>query len=74
MTGYFGGYALYSDDYRRSEPREARALAALQGELDRPVVVHSMFADDVERHRPARDTASPCTSAASRRCARCARS
>jgi acyl-CoA synthetase (NDP forming) len=47
LTGYFGGYALYSDEYRSDEPREASALAALQGELDRPIVVHSLFADAV---------------------------
>ena len=47
ITGYYGGYALYSDEYRESEPREARALAALQRELDRPVVVHSIFAEKV---------------------------
>jgi acyl-CoA synthetase (NDP forming) len=47
LTGYFGGYALYSDAYRSDEPREASALAALQGELDRPIVVHSLFADAV---------------------------
>ena len=55
LTGYYGGYALYSDDYRAEEPREALAMAALQAELDRPIVVHSIFADAVgERHRPAR--------------------
>jgi acetate---CoA ligase (ADP-forming) len=47
ITGYYGGYALYSDEYREAEPREALALAALQGELDRPIVVHSIFAEEV---------------------------
>jgi acyl-CoA synthetase (NDP forming) len=47
LTGYYGGYALYSDEYREDEPREARGLAALQVELDRPIVVHSLFADAV---------------------------
>jgi acyl-CoA synthetase (NDP forming) len=47
LSGYFGGYALYSDAYRVDEPREARALAALQGELGRPIVVHSLFADAI---------------------------
>ena len=47
LTGYYGGYALYSDEYREDEPREALAMAALQGELDRPIVVHSLFADAV---------------------------
>src|SRR4029077_3598943 len=30
LTGYYGGYALYSDTYRAEEPREALALAAFQ--------------------------------------------
>ena len=47
VTGYYGGYALYSDDYRESEPREALALAALQGELHLPVIVHSIFAEQI---------------------------
>jgi acyl-CoA synthetase (NDP forming) len=47
LSGYFGGYALYSDEYRVDEPREALALAALQGELERPIVAHSLFADAV---------------------------
>jgi acyl-CoA synthetase (NDP forming) len=47
LTGYYGGYALYSDGYRESEPREALALAALQVELGRPIVVHSIFAEEV---------------------------
>ena len=47
LSGYFGGYALYSDSYRADEPREARALAALQEELGMPVVTHSLFADAV---------------------------
>jgi acyl-CoA synthetase (NDP forming) len=47
LSGYFGGYALYSDEYRADEPREAVALAALQRELGRPIVVHSLFADAV---------------------------
>jgi acyl-CoA synthetase (NDP forming) len=47
LSGYYGGYALYSDEYREDEPREARAMAALQAELDQPIVVHSLFADAV---------------------------
>jgi acyl-CoA synthetase (NDP forming) len=46
VTGYFGGYALYSDDYVRSEPAEAGRLAALQALNDAPVVAHSMYAPD----------------------------
>jgi acyl-CoA synthetase (NDP forming) len=47
LSGYFGGYALYSDSYRSEEPREATALVALQRELERPIVVHSLFTDAV---------------------------
>ena len=36
ITGYYGGYALYSDEYRESEPREALALAALQARARPP--------------------------------------
>jgi acyl-CoA synthetase (NDP forming) len=46
VTGYLGGYALYSDDYVRSEPAEAGRLAALQALNDAPVVAHSMYAPD----------------------------
>ena len=55
LSGYYGGYALYSDDYREEEPREARALAALQGELGRPIVdALAVRRRDRRRHRPAR--------------------
>ena len=47
LSGYYGGYALYSDEYREEEPREALAMAALQGEFGRPIVAHSLFADAV---------------------------
>ena len=47
VTGYYGGYALYSDSYRAEEPREALAMAALQAERAQPIVVHSIFADAV---------------------------
>ena len=46
VTGYFGGYALYSDEYVRSEPAEAGRLAALQALNDAPVLAHSMYAPD----------------------------
>ncbi len=55
LSGYFGGYALYSDAYRADEPREARALAALQGELGRPIVVAlPLRRRDRRGHRSAR--------------------
>jgi acetate---CoA ligase (ADP-forming) len=46
VTGYFGGYALYSDEYVRSEPAEAGRLAALQTSSGAPVLAHSMYAPD----------------------------
>ncbi len=46
VTGYFGGYALYSDEYARSEPAEAGRLVALQASNDAPVLAHSMYAPD----------------------------
>ncbi len=46
VTGYFGGYALYSHDYVRSEPAEAARLVALQESTGSPVVAHSMYAPD----------------------------
>ena len=46
VTGYFGGYALYSHDYVRSEPAEAARLVELQQSTGSPVVAHSMYAPD----------------------------
>lgn len=46
LTGYLGGYALYSEGYAVSEPAEARRLAALQQQTGAPVLAHSMFAPD----------------------------
>ncbi len=46
VTGYFGGYALYSHDYVRSEPAEAARLVELQESTGSPVVAHSMYAPD----------------------------
>jgi acyl-CoA synthetase (NDP forming) len=46
VTGYFGGYALYSHDYVRSEPAEAARLVGLQESTGSPVVAHSMYAPD----------------------------
>ena len=46
VTGYLGGYALYSDEYVRSEPAEAGRLVALQARTGAPVLAHSMYAPD----------------------------
>ncbi len=45
LSGYYGGYAMYSEEYREAEPREARLMAALPAETGIPLVVHSLFAD-----------------------------
>ena len=45
LSGYYGGYAMYSDEYREAEPREARLMAALPAETGIPLVMHSLFAD-----------------------------
>jgi acyl-CoA synthetase (NDP forming) len=46
VTGYLGGYALYSDAYVVSEPAEAARLVALQASTGAPVLAHSMYAPD----------------------------
>jgi acetate---CoA ligase (ADP-forming) len=46
VTGYFGGYALYSEAYVESEPAEAGRLVALQHEMGAPVLAHSMYGPD----------------------------
>ena len=45
LSGYYGGYAMYSEEYREAEPREARLMAALPAATGIPLVVHSLFAD-----------------------------
>jgi acyl-CoA synthetase (NDP forming) len=44
LTGYFGGYADYSDAVRPVELAAAEAMAAAVGASGRPMVVHSMHA------------------------------
>ncbi len=40
LTGYYGGYALYSDDYRASEPARGRGDGSAAGRARaRPIVV-----------------------------------
>ena len=48
LSGYYGGYAMYSAEYREAEPREARRMAALPAETGIPLIVHSLFADRPE--------------------------
>ena len=43
LTGYFGGYSQYSDDFLEGEVAVARALARAAAETARPLVVHTMY-------------------------------
>jgi acetate---CoA ligase (ADP-forming) len=43
LTGYFGGYSQYSDEFRLREVEVARALAEAAAEAGRPAVVHTMY-------------------------------
>jgi acyl-CoA synthetase (NDP forming) len=45
VTGYLGGYRLYSEAYHRAEAEEAERLAVAQASGG-PVIVHSMFASE----------------------------
>ncbi len=45
LTGYFGGYAEYSEDFAMLEGNVARAITAAVAETGRPMVAHSMHAD-----------------------------
>jgi acetate---CoA ligase (ADP-forming) len=43
LTGYFGGYATYSDGHAASEAEAARAMSAYARELGKPLVVQTMY-------------------------------
>jgi len=43
LTGYFGGYAEYSEDFAMLEGNVARAITAAVAETGRPMVAHSMY-------------------------------
>jgi acetate---CoA ligase (ADP-forming) len=45
LTGYFGGYAEYSEDFAMLEGNVARAITAAVAETGRPMVAHSMYSD-----------------------------
>jgi acyl-CoA synthetase (NDP forming) len=45
LTGYFGGYAEYSEDFAMLEGNVARAITAAVAQTGRPMVAHSMHAD-----------------------------
>jgi acetate---CoA ligase (ADP-forming) len=45
MTGYFGGYSQYSDEFAEAEVSVARSIVAAVAETGRPVVGQSMYHD-----------------------------
>jgi acyl-CoA synthetase (NDP forming) len=44
VTGYLGGYSLYSAEYVQTEPAEAGRLVAVQERSGAPVLAHSIYA------------------------------
>jgi acyl-CoA synthetase (NDP forming) len=44
LTGYFGGYGLYSEESGQEEVRAAGLLGELASSTGRPVVAHTMYA------------------------------
>jgi acyl-CoA synthetase (NDP forming) len=45
LTGFFGGYSGYSDDFRERETEVARRMAQAAVAAERPLVVHTMYWD-----------------------------
>ena len=45
LTGYFGGYSQYSDDFARQEAEVARDVARAAAETGRPLVAQTMYSD-----------------------------
>jgi acetate---CoA ligase (ADP-forming) len=43
LTGYFGGYATYSDEHAAREVEAARAMAKCAREREKPLVVQTMY-------------------------------
>lgn len=43
LTGYFGGYSTYSEDFLEREVEVARAVARASRDSGRPLVAHSMY-------------------------------
>ncbi len=43
LTGFFGGYSSYSDDFKRREVAVARRMAAAAGEAGCPLLVQTMY-------------------------------
>jgi acyl-CoA synthetase (NDP forming) len=45
MTGYFGGYSQYSEDFAESETEVARVIAKAAVDAGKPLVAQSMYPD-----------------------------
>jgi acyl-CoA synthetase (NDP forming) len=43
LTGYFGGYSQYSEEFDRQEVETAKGMAAAAEETGRPLLVHTMY-------------------------------
>ena len=43
LTGYFGGYSQYSEEFDRQEAETARGMARAADETGRPLLVHTMY-------------------------------
>jgi acyl-CoA synthetase (NDP forming) len=46
MTGYFGGYSQYSEEFAESETEVGHLIARAAAETGKPLVAQSMYADD----------------------------
>ena len=46
MTGYFGGYSKYSEEFADAETEVGREIARAAAETGKPLVAQSMYADD----------------------------
>jgi acyl-CoA synthetase (NDP forming) len=46
MTGYFGGYSQYSEEFADTETEVGRDIARAAAETGKPLVAQSMYADD----------------------------
>jgi acyl-CoA synthetase (NDP forming) len=50
LTGYFGGYSQYSEEFSGSEVEVARAITAAVADTGRPIVAQSMYHDTPTTH------------------------
>jgi acyl-CoA synthetase (NDP forming) len=43
LTGYFGGYSQYSEEFDRQEVETAKSMARAAEDTERPLLVHTMY-------------------------------